>query len=332
MTEHYDKPLSEQPQQLLTQEKGFDYAVLTPQVRVLVQGKTSEPKSLIHRNAYDIIDIGQKLTEVKEQLGHENFRTWLKAEFDWSLRTAARFMQVATQFKSANLANLNIAVSALYLLAEPSTPEKARNQALELAKKGENITHTKAKAIVNCHQELAQPNALKPATINISAKATEGNSLTPPEPFQSQKTHSQLEPKDEANSVAIELSVETVPPIQSDKRLEQKAVEKIDSVPKQDSEVAAQLQLEPSNHMRILKIEHQNPELVTNIAQTFELTFADVRVDFEGNPEALIILFEQMQNNPAFTEKVLQEAKLLATNNPVLSLSENNNRSQILRL
>jgi hypothetical protein len=132
--------------------------------------------------------------------------------------------------------------------------------------------------------------------------------------------------------VAIELSVETVPPIQSDKRLEQKAVEKIDSVPKQDSEVAAQLQLEPSNHMRILKIEHQNPELVTNIAQTFELTFADVRVDFEGNPEALIILFEQMQNNPAFTEKVLQEAKLLATNNPVLSLSENNNRSQILRL
>jgi hypothetical protein len=115
MTEHYDKPLSEQPQQLLTQEKGFDYAVLTPQVRILVQGKTSEPKSLIRRNAYDIIDIGQKLTEVKEQLGHENFRTWLKAEFDCSVRTATRFIQLATQFKCANLAHLNIAVSALYL-------------------------------------------------------------------------------------------------------------------------------------------------------------------------------------------------------------------------
>lgn len=65
MTEHYDKPLSEQSQQLLTQEKGFDYTVLTPQVRILVQAKTSELKSLIRRNAHYIIDIGQKLTEVK---------------------------------------------------------------------------------------------------------------------------------------------------------------------------------------------------------------------------------------------------------------------------
>lgn len=313
VTELYDESSSKLSQQLLTQEKGFDYAVLTPQVRILVQSKTSELKSLMRRSAQNIIDIGQKLTEVKEQLGHGNFGAWLKAEFDWSRRTAARFMQVATQFKSANLANLNIAVSALYLLAEPSTPEKARKQALELAKEGENITHTKAKAIVNRHQDQAQPNTLKPATMDISAEVTEGNSLALSEPFQSPQTVSQLEPKDEANSVAIELAVETVPTIQSDKRLEHNAVKKIDSVAKQDSEVAAQLQLEPSNHMRIFNIEYKNPELVTNIAQIFELTFAHVRVDFEGNPEALITLFEQMQNNPAFTEKVLQEAKLLAT-------------------
>ncbi|BDA72447.1 hypothetical protein CAL7716_066130 [Calothrix sp. PCC 7716] len=62
------------------------------------------------------INIGQKLSEVKEQLGqvgHRNFRTWLKAEFDWSVRISARFMQVATQFKCANLAHLNITVSDL---------------------------------------------------------------------------------------------------------------------------------------------------------------------------------------------------------------------------
>jgi hypothetical protein len=81
---------------------------------------------------------------------------YIQEAFDWSVRTATRFIQVATQFKYAKLAHLNIAVSALYLLAEPSTPEKARKQALELAKEGENITHTKAKAIVNCHLELAQ--------------------------------------------------------------------------------------------------------------------------------------------------------------------------------
>lgn len=314
VTELYDEQSSKQSQQLLTQEKGFDYAVLSPHVRILVQGKTSELKSLMRRSAQDIIDIGQKLAEVKERLGHGNFRAWLKAEFDWSVRTAARFMQVATQFKCANLAHLNIAVSALYLLAEPSTPEKARKIALELAKEGENITHTKAKAIVSRSQELAQPNALKPATIDICAKATEGNSLTPSEPSQSPQTRSQLEPKDEANSAAIELSVEILPTIESEQELEHKAFEKIDSIAKEYSKVPAELELEPSDYMRVLNIEHQNPELVTNIAQTFDLTFAGVRVDFEGYPKALIILFEQMQNNPVFTEKVLQEAKLLAAN------------------
>ncbi|MUG96556.1 DUF3102 domain-containing protein [Scytonema sp. UIC 10036] len=288
-TEFYHGLSSKQSQQLLTQEKDFDYAVLSPQVRILVQSKTSELKSLMRRSAQDLIDIGQKLTEVKEQLGHGNFGVWLKAEFDWSVRTAGRFMQVATQFKSAELANLNIAVSALYLLAEPSTPQKARQQALELAKKGENITFNKAKAIV---------------------KAKEGNSFTPSQPCQSQNTHSQLEPKDEANSATIEW----------EKRLEQKAIEKIDSVPKQYLEVPAQLQPEHSNHVRVLNIEHQNPKLVTNIAQTFELTYAGVRINVEGNPEALTILFEQMQKNSAFTEKVLQEAKLMAANKQQLGL------------
>ncbi|MFB2772659.1 DUF3102 domain-containing protein [Pelatocladus sp. BLCC-F211] len=311
-TQHYNEPLFEQSQQQLTQEKGFNYAVLTPQVRILVQGKTSELKSLMRRSAQDIIDIGQKLTEVKQQLGHGNFRAWLKAEFDWSVRTAARFMQVAIQFKNANLAHLNISISALYLLAKPSTPEKARKQALEIAKEGENVTHTKAKVLISRNQESAQPNSLKPATIDISAKATEVNSLTPSHLCQSQKTHYQLEPKDD-NPGTIELAVETVPTIESDKRLEHKAVEKMDLVPKEYLEAEAGLQSEPFNYIRVLKIEHQNPELITNASQIFELTFAGIRVDFEGNPEALIILFKQMQNNPGFTEEVLQQAKLLAT-------------------
>ncbi|BAZ70875.1 hypothetical protein NIES4106_56720 (plasmid) [Fischerella sp. NIES-4106] len=70
-------------------------------------------------------------------------------------------MQVATQFKGANLAHLSISISALYLLAEPSTPEKVRKIALEIAKEGENITHTKARAIISSNQESAQPNSLK---------------------------------------------------------------------------------------------------------------------------------------------------------------------------
>lgn len=57
-------------------------------------------------------------------------------------------MQVVTQFKCTNLVHLNIVVPALYLLSEPSTSKQARSKALRLAKEGENISHTKAKAII----------------------------------------------------------------------------------------------------------------------------------------------------------------------------------------
>ncbi len=152
-------------------EQDFDYGTLESETRIVVQQCTSEIKTLMRRTAQDLINIGQKLIEVKQQLGHGKFRNWLKAEFDWSVRTAARFMQVATQFKYANLAHLDIAASALYLLAEPSTPNKAYEEALELAKQGDNITHAKAKDIVNQHKEAALLMASKPGTAYVCAES-----------------------------------------------------------------------------------------------------------------------------------------------------------------
>jgi len=40
-------------------------------------------KSLIERIAQDVIDIGQKLIEAKEQLEHGQFGDWLRTEFNW---------------------------------------------------------------------------------------------------------------------------------------------------------------------------------------------------------------------------------------------------------
>lgn len=55
-------------------------------------------------------------------------------------------MQVANSFRE-NYQIDNFAPSALYELAAPSTPQAARNEALERAKAGEAITYTAAKAI-----------------------------------------------------------------------------------------------------------------------------------------------------------------------------------------
>ncbi len=87
--------------------------------------RTGEIKTLMKRAAQDIIDIGQKLIEVKLRLGHGHFQSWTRHEFGWSYETAARFMRVADQFKTVNLTDMSIAPSALYLLAAPSTPEPA---------------------------------------------------------------------------------------------------------------------------------------------------------------------------------------------------------------
>jgi hypothetical protein len=92
----------------------FDYSTLDPQTSQFVQQQTGEIRALMKRTAQDIIEVGQKLTQVKKQLGHGRFRDWLQAEFAWSVSAATRFMQVSERFQFVNLANLDLAPSALY--------------------------------------------------------------------------------------------------------------------------------------------------------------------------------------------------------------------------
>ena len=139
-----------------TQITLFDYAVLDPETRIVVQQRTEEIRALVRRSAQDIIDIGNKLIDVKARLEHGKFRAWLAAEFEWGDWTAAKFMAVAKEFKCVNFTHLNVAPSALYLLASDETPDEARTEALERAEQGERITYTAAREIVQEHK--AQPS------------------------------------------------------------------------------------------------------------------------------------------------------------------------------
>lgn len=160
----------------IVQSSLFDYASLDTETRIVVQQRTEEIKVLVRRSAQDIIDIGNKLIDVKARLGHGNFGGWLDAEFGWTDRTARQFMSVAEKFKSENFSVLEIGASALYLLASPSTPEAARAEAIERASNGEAITHKVAQGIVNGHKPTAElpPNAtrltLTPPIANVSAQ------------------------------------------------------------------------------------------------------------------------------------------------------------------
>ncbi|NMG09935.1 DUF3102 domain-containing protein [Brasilonema sp. UFV-L1] len=169
-----NKLLLELPEHMSTQPAlEFDYGKLDTEIQVVVQKRTSEIKNLMRHTTQDIIEIGQKLTDVKAQLEHGNFRNWLKAEFDWSVKTASRFMQVAEKFKCVKLAHLDIAASALYLLASPSTSEEARAEALKCASLGENITYTKVKAIVAKYKEAAKAKPKKLVTFDVHVETVE---------------------------------------------------------------------------------------------------------------------------------------------------------------
>ncbi len=178
-----NETLSRSTEQLSTPEaQGFDYGSLNSETRIVVQKRTSEIKSLMRRTAQDILDIGQKLTEVKQQLGHGNFEAWLKAEFEWSEWTARKFIQVARQFKTVNFTDLSVAASALYVLASSSTPENAWEEALERAIKGEAICYTEAKDIVTRHKEAAKSKASKAVTVDLPVETVVRDSSSPSEP------------------------------------------------------------------------------------------------------------------------------------------------------
>ena len=136
----------------------FEYGIIDVATQMVVQQRTNEVKTLMRCTSQDIIAIGQKLIEIKQHLGHGNFINWLKSEFNWSISTATKFMQVGEQFKFVNFTNLNITASALYLTADHYTPKEARAEVLGGASIGKNIRYTKTKAIVCQHKKIAKSN------------------------------------------------------------------------------------------------------------------------------------------------------------------------------
>jgi hypothetical protein len=110
----------------------------------------------------DVIEIGRLLLECKERCGHGNWLPWLEAEFGWSEDTAERFIRLnKLAGQIPQIAEYDIPVSGLYLLAAPSTPEAARDEVVERAGAGERLGHVDVKAIIEAHGESAVLRAAK---------------------------------------------------------------------------------------------------------------------------------------------------------------------------
>jgi hypothetical protein len=94
-------------------------------------------RQLGRRVVADVIEVGKRLAEAKELLGHGNWLPWLQREFQWSASTAENYIRLynlSAKFATVvNLPDLQLDLRSLYLLAAPSTPPEARRVIFERA-------------------------------------------------------------------------------------------------------------------------------------------------------------------------------------------------------
>lgn len=137
-------------------QQAFDYRELTEESRSFVKERALLIRDAAKKTAQGIVLIGQWLTEVKARLPHGGWLPWLETEFGWSQRTAYRFIDVYHSVKLANLANLEIDVSALYLITAPKTPEPVRQEVIQRAQSGEPMTRAKAVEVLEQYKQRAE--------------------------------------------------------------------------------------------------------------------------------------------------------------------------------
>lgn len=124
---------------------------------------TDEIKGLRKRACEDVITIGRLLIEAKARLEHGLWCEWLHGEFVWSRDTAENFIHVAETFGDGNAETFrHLDVSALYLLARPSTPQDARDTVAELIADDTSLTLSDVKRIIREAKGSEEPEPVPP--------------------------------------------------------------------------------------------------------------------------------------------------------------------------
>lgn len=114
----------------------------------------------IHKqNVADIIEIGRRLSECRSLIRHGDWLPWLRREFSWSERTARNYIRAYETLaeKSANVADLSMQLSSVYLITAPSTPPEASVEVIGRVGAGEVVSRSEVKRIVDDAKHLRRP-------------------------------------------------------------------------------------------------------------------------------------------------------------------------------
>src|SRR5690606_10391768 len=129
--------------------KAFDYGEL-PEPEIKAMERHAERLSAIRDSvAQSAIETGRILSEARDRLASRRtgtFEQWVEQRCGMTPQHARRFINVSEQFGSKP--NIDVRFfddTAMFLLAAPSCPEKARKEAERLAEQGKRVTAKAAK-------------------------------------------------------------------------------------------------------------------------------------------------------------------------------------------
>jgi DUF3102 family protein len=117
----------------------YSYAGLDPAVASAAQAAADRIRSLLRPQVASAIDIGRDVLTVKSLLAHGKFTEWLRAEFEWSERTAQRYMRLTEEFGAISDILSEVQLTVLHRLAATSTTPEVRKEVVARLRCGERL-------------------------------------------------------------------------------------------------------------------------------------------------------------------------------------------------
>lgn len=135
-------------------KKSFDYSVVEKDTKGKLIWYATEIQKQGKAHVESGLEIGRLLSESREFLDGESFKTWVERECGCSIRSAYRYISAFENFGDcATVAHIEL--SAMYELAKNDCAKKA---ALRMAKDGKTVTQQIAKELVTKHSESHRNN------------------------------------------------------------------------------------------------------------------------------------------------------------------------------
>jgi ParB-like chromosome segregation protein Spo0J len=139
----------------LTLDQGLARAEETAAAPLLAE-HVQAIRALGRRMMADALEIGRRLAECRRFI-RSDWIGWLDRELGLTYRSALNFIRIheLASARSENFSDLDLPVSGLYLLAQPSTPDSLRDEVFQRAASGEALSFADIKREVTSERPTA---------------------------------------------------------------------------------------------------------------------------------------------------------------------------------